>query len=112
MLVGQTSNSSGGTEPLSCVKFFICVAVLPWVGWSLLQSTTLPMDRHRSWDDYSQLLTGQALTPVVPVPCNHMPLMALMQLGIQNKTQTTFPLKTVIEGALMRPRQDNLVNRV
>ena len=69
---------------------------------------------RQSWNDYSQLLTGWALTlvlsMVVLVPSNCVPLMALMQLGIWNKTYTTFPLKTIIEGALMSPRQDDLAN--
>ena len=59
---------------------------------------------------------GQALTlvlhTVVLVPFNHMLLMALMQLGIWHKTQTTFPLKTIIKGALMSLRQDDPVKQI
>ena len=59
---------------------------------------------------------GQGLTlvlcSVVLVQSNQVPSMALMQLGIWNKTQTTFPLKTIIKGVLTSPRQDELVNWV
>ena len=41
-----------------------------------------------------------------------MPLMALVQLSIRNKTQTTFPLKTIVKEARISPGQDDPANRV
>ena len=52
------------------------------------------------------------LRMVVLVPSNHMPLMALTQLGIWNKIQTTLTFKVIIEGALTSPRQYDPANQV
>ena len=62
--------------------------------------------------NYKWVGTTLMLRMVVLVPSNHVPLMALTQLGIQNKTQSNLTLKTIAEGALMSPRQDDPVNWV
>ena len=91
------------------------VDVFPWLG----MVSTKHLDVTDGSSNIVQRLLansfGWALTPVLPtvvlVLFNHVTMLALAQLGIQNNYSNNLSLE-IVKGAPMSPRQDGPANRV